>query len=171
VQIGGRQVKIVESNKDSAMDWFAAWAAERINALGTSRKIIVPIPSSKTTLVSQPTFRTALIAQKIAALCKAATTFPSLRFFAERLNSREEGGSRDASELYKDLSLVATMPAGQLILVDDVLTGGGHLKAAAWTLEDAGGVVEQAVCCGRSLETQLEDPFEVAAETIDTARD
>jgi hypothetical protein len=170
VTIGGRNVKIVEANKDRAMDWFAEWVALRINALGSHRKIIIPIPSSKSTLQSPPTFRTAVIAQKIAALCTNTLPFPSLRFEAERPNSRKEGGSRSTATLYQALQLSAKLPAGQLILLDDVLTGGGHLRAAAWKVEDAGGKVEQAFCCGRSLETQVEDPFSLAPEVIDISR-
>jgi predicted amidophosphoribosyltransferase len=111
-----------------------------------------------------------VIAQKIAALCVNTLPFPSLRFSAERPNSREEGGSRSSAALYPSLELSAKLPAGQLILVDDVLTGGGHLRAAAWKLEDAGGKVDQAFCCGRSLETKLDDPFIVLPEALDISR-
>ena len=30
VTIGGHRVRIVESNKDRAMDWFAEWAARHV---------------------------------------------------------------------------------------------------------------------------------------------
>lgn len=170
VPIGSRRVKIVEANKDAAIDWFAEWAAQRIKGLGPGRNIIVPVPSSKTTIKSDANFRTALIARKIAALSVNTLPFPSLRFDSERPNSREEGESRAAPDVYSGLRLIANLPAGRLILLEDVLTGGGHLKAAAWKLEDAGGKVEHALCCGRSLETQLDDPFEVVPETIDISR-
>jgi orotate phosphoribosyltransferase len=55
-------------------------------------------------------------------------------------------------------------------LLDDVFTGGGHLRAAAWTIEDQGRKVEHAICCGRSLESQLDDPFMVEPESIDISR-
>jgi len=78
--IGPRRVKIVDANKDAAIDWFAEWAAQKVNALGPGRKIIVPVPSSKTTVKSDANFRTALIARKIAALSANTLPFPSLRF-------------------------------------------------------------------------------------------
>ncbi len=170
VTIDGRRTRIVEANKDVAMDWFAEWVAQRINAMGPYRKIIVPVPSSKTTPQSAPDFRTALIARRAAARCVNTLPFPSLRFASERANSREEGGTRSAPTLYEALQLVAKIPAGRLILLDDVLTGGGHLKAAVWEIEDAGGNVAEAFCCGRSLEVQLDNPFDVPSETIDTRR-
>jgi hypothetical protein len=84
------------------------------------------------------------------------------------LSSSEEGGTRDADELYQRLQLDGTIPAGQIILLDDVLTGGGHVKGSAWTIADADRDVKHAICCGRSVEEQLNDPFSVAPETTDT---
>jgi len=170
VAIEGRNVKITEANKDRAMDWFAEWAAGYVNGLGRHRKVIVPVPSSKTTLASPATFRTAEIAQRIAKRSINTLPFPSLRFKKEMPNSREEGGTRDATELYQEMQLTAGLPAGALILLDDVLTGGGHLQAAAWVLEDAGAKIGEALCCGRSLDTQLENPFMVDDENIDLSR-
>jgi hypothetical protein len=170
VPIDGRSVRITEANKDRAMDWFAEWAADHVNTLGRHRKIIVPVPSSKTTLSSPPDFRTAEIARRIAARCVNTMPFPSLRFKKEMPNSREEGGTRDPGELYAEMELLRNLPPGELILLDDVLTGGGHLQAASWMLEDAGGKVETAICCGRSLEAQIEDPFKVDEEQIDLSR-
>ena len=170
VMIAGRWQKITEANKDLAMDWFAEWAAQHINALGVHRKIIVPVPSSKTTPSSPASFRTALLAQRISALCRNTLPFPSLRFAAERPNSREEGGSRSAMTLYNEMVLTTRLPAGQLILLDDVLTGGGHLKASAWKIEGAGGAVSEAICCGRSSEHQIDNPFEIPIEELEIDR-
>jgi hypothetical protein len=168
VTIGGWPVKINEANKDRAMDWFAAWAAGQITGLGPEPKVIVPIPSSKTTLTSVADFRTAIIAEKVAKLCPNTTCFPDLRFDREMSSSSEEGGTRDADELYQRLQLGGSMPAGQIILLDDVVTGGGHLIASARTIEDAGREVQHAVCCGRSTPVQFDDPFSISPETINT---
>jgi len=170
VTIDGRRVQITEATKDRAMDWFAEWVADYVNGLGKHRKIIVPVPSSKTTPASSATFRTAEIARRIAARSINTLPFPSLRFKKEMPNTREEGGTRDANELYSEMMLSSNIPAGQLVLLDDVLTGGGHLQAAAWKLEDAGREINTAICCGRSLEAQLDDPFKVEVEEIDLSR-
>jgi predicted amidophosphoribosyltransferase len=167
--IGGRNTKIVETNKDSAIDWFVEWAAPRINNLGSKRKVIVPVPSSKSIVTSPPTFRTAIIAQKLAAACDNTISFPELRFAAQQPNSREEGGSRSAEVLYP-LLRCRPLPDGHIILLDDLCTGGGHLKASSWIIEDQGKEIKHAICCGRSLETQLDDPFKVPKESIDISR-
>ena len=92
VAIGGGIVRITQANKDRAMDWFAEWGAAQLAKLPAGPKIIVPIPSSKSIPGGQPTFRTALIADRIARLSNQTTSAPVLRFKAARPNSREEGG-------------------------------------------------------------------------------
>lgn len=169
VQIAGEWVKIVEANKDRAVDWYAEWATEYVGGLqGT--KVLVPVPSSKSTPETGADFRTAIIANKIAAGCTNTIVAPLLRFKKPRLNSREEGGSRDPDVLYSEMVLTGSLPAGTIILVDDVLTGGGHLKASSWVIDDSGRSVHSAVCCGRTEDAQLPDPFAVPAETIDLTR-
>lgn len=170
VPIGGHNVRVAEGNKDRAMDWFAEWAAGQVNSMGNGPKVLVPVPSSKSTPDTPADFRTAVIADKIAALCPNVTVVPALRFKTARSNSREEGGSRSADVLYREMVLTQALPEGRIILVDDVMTGGGHLKAAAWMIEDQGRAVQNAICCGRTTDIQLNDPFSVPPETIDLTR-
>ncbi|MCK9919272.1 hypothetical protein MXD81_60095 [Microbacteriaceae bacterium K1510] len=171
VQIGGQCVRITDANKDRAMDWFAEWSAPRVDSLGSGRKILVPIPSSKSTPESPATFRTAIIANKIAALASNTTVAPVLRFKAARPNAHEEGGSRSANTIHSELVLIKDLPPGQVILVDDVMTGGGHLIGSAWTIEDAKRTVSLALCCGRTTIVQLPDPFSVPEERVGLARE
>jgi predicted amidophosphoribosyltransferase len=170
VSISGQQVRITEANKDQAMDWFAEWAAEQAVSLSAGPKIFIPIPSSKSTPDTPANFRTAVIADKIAALCPDATAMPALRFKSPRPSSREEGGSRSADVLHGEMVLVRTLPQSDVILIDDVMTSGGHLKSAAWLVEDQGLSVTGAICCGRTAHTQLDNPFSVPPESIDLVR-
>jgi orotate phosphoribosyltransferase len=62
------------------------------------------------------------------------------------------------------------LPVGRIVLIDDVMTGGGHLKAACWVIEDHGRAADLAICCGRTTDSQLTDPFVVPAEMIDLKR-
>jgi hypothetical protein len=102
VPIDGTNTKIVEANKDVAIKWFASWAAEKIKALGSQPKVLIPIPSSKTIIASPEDFRTFKIAEEIAARVPKATATSLLRFIEPRPSSREEGGSRDPSVLYQN---------------------------------------------------------------------
>lgn len=169
VTIDGERTKITDDNKDLAMDWFAEWAAQQIPA-GDLATVLVPVPSSKTTLSSAVDFRTALIANRIATRRRNTVVAPVLRFENARPNSREEGGSRNAGELYLDMRITERLPMGRVVLVDDILTGGGHIKAASWVIEDEGRRVYQAICCGRSTDEQFPDPFDVPVEIVELDR-
>ena len=162
-------MKIIDANKDRAVDWHAEWAAGHVTGI-QGQKILVPVPSSKSTPSTGADFRTVMIANKIAAACPGTIVAPSLRFKKARPNSREEGGSRAAGDLYQELVLTEPLPVGTVVLVDDVLTGGGHLKASTWVIEDGGRTVHSAICCGRTVEAQLADPFAVPVEVIDLTR-
>jgi hypothetical protein len=170
VMIDGTNCKIVESNKDQAIKWFASWAAAKIIALGAQPKVLIPIPSSKTIVASPEDFRTFKIAQEIAARVPKATATSLLRFIEPRPSSREEGGSRDPEVLYSNMILTGAIPAGQIILIDDIMTSGGHFIASSWELDDHGRDAKLALACGRSLDAQIDDPFTVAPEDVDISR-
>ncbi|MGY4434949.1 putative amidophosphoribosyltransferase [Bradyrhizobium sp. F1.13.1] len=121
----------MNANKDLAIKWFAAWAAAKIIALGAQAKILIPIPCSKTIVASPEDFRTFKIAQELAARVPNATATSVLRFVEPRPSSREEGGSRDPNILYANLTLTRAIPAGQVVLIDDIMTSGGHFIAAS----------------------------------------
>ena len=55
-----------------------------------------------------------------------------------------------------------------VVLVDDVLASGGHLRAAAAFLSDCGSNVIAAVCAGRADDTEVDDlePFKTRADVL-----
>jgi hypothetical protein len=169
VQIDGKRCRINNSNKDDAIAWFAGWAAARIIALGTQPKVLIPVPSSKTIVNSPEDFRTMKIAQAIAARVPKANALSTLRFIEARPSSRE-GGSRDPAVLYPNLTITKGLPPGQIVLIDDLMTSGGHFIAASWALDDRGRVPKLALAFGRSLDSQIDNPFLVAPEDIDISR-
>jgi len=59
------------------------------------------------------------------------------------------------------------MPRDPIILVDDVLTTGGHVKACAAYIADKGGDLLLTVCGGRAVHSQRPNPFEVSTEEIE----
>ena len=171
VTIQGKRLKVNEKQKDRALEWFAEWAAPIVSAHGAAPRILVPIPSSKTVAQSPPDFQTARIARAIAAQCNPRPIVaPILRFRRPIPSASDEGGSRDPKILYPELVLTAKAPAGTYILVDDVLTKGGHLIAAAWKLADVGMRADLAVCCGCTTHERFNDPFVVPETTLNTTR-
>ena len=96
VQVGGRWLSIREANKDTALEWFAEWAAPIVDEAADGQKVLIPIPSSKTTPSSPDTFRTAQIANAVVRKCQTpAVMTPVLRWKKPIPSASEEGGSRD----------------------------------------------------------------------------
>jgi adenine/guanine phosphoribosyltransferase-like PRPP-binding protein len=85
--------------------------------------------------------------------------------------AHQAGGTRDPQELYGRLRLaLPTLPqdGANVVLVDDVLASGGHLRAAAAFLNDCGANVIAAVCAGRADHTEAGDiePFKTRTDVL-----
>jgi predicted amidophosphoribosyltransferase len=168
--VAGVRTKISDANKEAALDWFGAWAAGKIaQTFGAKRVVLLPIPSSRTVRASSPNFRTAQMASKVAERCTTAICHPFLRFKKEQPTTRE-GASRNPKDIYPELVLTSALPAGDIILIDDVFTTGGHLIASSWKVGDVGRVVAHGLCCGRTTHARLDNPFEVPSESLATKR-
>lgn len=171
VQVGGRWTTIRQANKDTALEWFAEWAAPIIDETARGQKVLIPIPSSKTTVSTPDNFRTVEIARIVAAKCQTpAVVAPVLRWTKPIPSASEEGGSRDPRILYPQLTLIAKPPPGTCVFIDDVSTSGGHLIACAWKLDDIRRKVELALCGGQTTHERYEDPFSVPDQVHDCSR-
>jgi adenine/guanine phosphoribosyltransferase-like PRPP-binding protein len=82
-------------------------------------------------------------------------------------NTHGEGGSREAQDLYEHLMVTGTVPAGRLLLVDDVLTGGGHMAAVAYVLKRAGVQVEHGLCAAKADQACPEYCFRPTIHSVD----
>ena len=168
VNVGGINTKVTPTSGGRAIDWFAHWAVAKINAsFGDGKVALLPIPSSKTIASNAEDSRPAALARRIAELRKNTVCHTGLCFGKEQ-PSTCEGGSRDPEEIYPELVLTSPPPEGKLVLLDDVLTTGGHMVACAWKIEDAGRNVTQGLACGRTAHEPLDDPFAVPTETLET---
>jgi hypothetical protein len=134
--------------------------------------ILIPIPNASSTLNSEPprTYTQAqFVARQLAAGAEAIDLF---RWREAMPSSNSAGGTRDAGELYKALvvrpearsRLQARRP---YILIDDVLTTGGHLQACDAALEHlVGRRAAIALVAGVSDDEHVEDPFAMRTREI-----
>jgi len=166
VTVGGKRVRVDHANTQNAVEWFAEWASDQIDGLGHGPKILIPIPGSSTLAASPANFRTAILARRIAAHCwRPTVVVPWLRFRDARTSSHG-GGTRNPQALYENMTHVGELPAGEIVLIDDVYTTGAHMRAAAWELHDVDREPVLGLSCGRTLHAQLDDPFAVESEDL-----
>jgi predicted amidophosphoribosyltransferase len=168
VPLRGKWHRFDNTNRQDVIGWFAAMVPDYFTANPVDGLIVlVPVPGSKIDVRSAGTPRTAQLAEAIAAAMDAPVAVADvLRQKAPIPSANEEGGTRDEAELLENLVLMDAVKELPVVLVDDVLTSGGHLKACAAMLREAGADVLMAVVAGRADGAQVPDPFAIRTEDI-----
>ncbi len=168
----GTRAYLDQSNATSAPEWFGQMAAARVTWDRTGRLALVPIPDSPCALGTSVPSKTLGLAEALrAALPADKAAVDVLRWGEPMPSAHRAGGTRDPQELYSRLRLTSRkLPPGlpQIVLVDDVLASGGHLRAAAAFLTDCGGCVLAAVCAGRADDTNDSRtlPFQMRTDVL-----
>jgi hypothetical protein len=140
-------------NTEKAREWFG----ELVGGLTWSPKkvYLAPIPDSSCTTSLGRVSNTYPLAAAAVANLKIATLWDGLRFKRALTKSRE-GGPRDVPTLYRNVEVILPIPKdAQIVLIDDVCTGGGHLKAAARRIVEGGGECYFAICIARTANDQM----------------
>ena len=128
---------------------------------------IVPIPNSHVVSPATPDFRTFDMAKRVAAASDGqAAAVPALWFREKLETSSSGGGSRDPDLLHEKLKSSGKLDR-PVVLFDDVYTSGGHMKAAAWKMEDDGTTLALAVVFARTTHAHEERPHGPEEEIID----
>ena len=162
-----------QTTAGAAPDWFGRIMSEGVtwNRVGTLA--LIPIPDSGCGVHLGPFPRALALAQGLqVALPEAqACVLDVLRWDEPRASAHLTAGTRDPQELYSRLRLTCRGLSPQLpqvVLIDDVLASGGHLRAAAAFLADCGARVLAACCAGRAITSDEvpESPFSIRTDIL-----
>lgn len=151
-RLDGQSVIIRQGQTAPAFQIFGQWGAAKLSEVCPGGGLLVPVPSS-----SCVEFGTDAKGQALAkAICSRAPHFQLAEIlrWAEPLVKASEGGLRHADALLEHVR-IKPIDRATIVLVDDVATTGGHLKACARALRREGHTVEHALC---AAQTVLEHP-------------
>jgi predicted amidophosphoribosyltransferase len=149
VPVGKEHVRLDAANALSVPHIFARQAAYGMEWDELRALMLVPIPDSGCTV--EATYPPKTI-KMTAALLRCIEWVDAI--VADRLRCGEAMTpahialeSRDPRDLYRRLRLRGRLPADRhVVLIDDVIAGGSHLRAAAAFLESQGEAIVKALC-------------------------
>ncbi|WNG49178.1 phosphoribosyltransferase [Archangium minus] len=178
VPVRGWNTRFDHNNRHVTHTFFGKMAADHLDDVGMTMVplCLVPLPSSDavqgTSFTRFPARDLALAVQRELAKKGETVQIDDILRWKMAKQPSHAGGTRDAQELYENLVLTAAPSEGVVhVLVDDVCTGGGHLRAAKRRLEDADATVDYAVCAGRTVQIQPKDAFAVITEKLPDLED
>jgi phosphoribosylpyrophosphate synthetase len=120
--------------------------------------ILIPIPNSNITDASHSEFKTLELAKLIAGCSEGRlSAVPALIFERSQQKSRD-GGPRSPYH-FEGSYRIAHDVSGQIVLIDDVVTSGGHIIGACWKLKSHKRMIVLACTFGSTTKEQLNDPI------------
>jgi hypothetical protein len=144
---------------------MASAILQRINGAAT----LVPIPNSHVVAPDTPNFSTFTLANGIAAASGGRLKAAAALVFIEPQEKARKGGPRGAGHLFGAYQVIGEIE-GPVVLVDDVWTLGGHLKAACWKLESPQRSTILACTVAHTTHEHIDKPVGVQEHTIDLSR-
>jgi hypothetical protein len=174
VPVRGVRRRLSNENADDATTWFGQFAADYLKRKKTCGPfLVVPLPNSDCVTNSNSRPRTRRLAKAICdSLNDGSVVLDCLRFKKDLGSASKDGGPRAAEVIYGNLvALKDTLGVARdnftVLLVDDVTTSGGHLKACVARLESIGLVVHTVMCGGKTVYDQDHKAFHVYEYTLD----
>jgi hypothetical protein len=175
VPVRGARRHLENANRDDALKWFGQMIGDVAGEYDLLRTVaLVPVPNSRSVVGCEEPPRTAALAKALATELNAKVTgdalvFDVFRWVEPLLSAHAAHGTRDPRELFVKLRVIGSLGGfrgRRVVLVDDVLTSGGHLQAAVARLAQCGHLVELALVGGRAVDTRVGDPFEIRVDEV-----
>lgn len=135
-----------------------------LDAARITNASVIPVPSSQT-VAAGGDYTGARLAAAIQQCRPGLLAAPVLHFDVPQPKAHDGGGERRWQVILPHLRGDAA-GVGPAVLLDDVMTTGGHLRACARYLAAQGVEVADAFLIGRTMWTRPEHMFTVPAEVL-----
>ena len=177
ITFSGQNYRIDKDSRQVIVDLFGKWGAAKISSVGLTEVDLVPIPSSKLTIVGGDC-TAKILAHSIAKQNPKFNLSHSLAFKELRDSDhgkRETEGiekpkRQSQDEIFRNFFHGNLPTKGRnIVLVDDVCTQGFHLLAAANYLRKHGLKVEHALCVGRTVWEPADNPLSMPPEDLEAS--
>jgi hypothetical protein len=158
---GTDRKKLQEQNKDDIFDWFKESVRAGFRQPGGQYACIPVPPNDATTPGQVRNSRVWRLAKAAAEGFKSARPSDAIVWKRVLGSARKGQGTRDASVILEAAKVDRDRigDAG-IVLIDDVVTSGGHLVGCALAIKQATGRFPLiALTVGRTFDRQLSNPF------------
>jgi hypothetical protein len=166
LSVDGVRHRFDKNNVDKFLDMVPSVMAAAILPRFEGNATLVPIPNSHVLRPDEPNFPTLKLATEIANASGGRLQAAAALVFAKAQEKARKGGPRGAAHLEQAYRIIGNVQ-GPIILVDDVWTLGGHLKAACRKLASPGRSIILAATVAHTTHQHVDAPISVQEHTID----
>jgi hypothetical protein len=167
----GNWHRIEMGSRQAALNCFSTWAFQTLRTHASWPITLVPMPSSTVVDFTDPCPPNDM-AEALRSLAPGQIRILRLLKFNRVLQRSREGGSRNPDTLRGHLVMpqAPMAPNWKVVLIDDVKTTGGHIRASAAKLRAAGVQVDTVLVAASTVWAQIPDSFKVEPVDLDPAK-
>lgn len=148
-KVDGKWVTFRTETPEGAFALWGEWAGAKALQIAPAGALLVPVPSSSCLAIGSDE-KGRKLAQAVEAYAPGFSLAEAL-CWAVQFAKSAEGGPRDPDILFKNVRVATHLEKRDVVLIDDVVTSGGHLIACARALRWAGHKVEHALCVAHTV--------------------
>jgi hypothetical protein len=161
-------VTIRLDNVGLARHYFGLFIKRTLDSASLRSPILVPVPS-KDGLLNVDTFRSLEMLRESVQGHGNWPIEPVLRF-TQPLQPASAGGPRGRRVLFPYLKVKDNPPAGDIVLIDDLITTGGSILASYDRLNEIGRPPVLAIACGYTVSDSLISAFGNHIKAVDVSQ-